>query len=280
MATKSGKVKTSEVQRKGKMHKNCKLCNLINEDPSLWKEVHTKVLDQGLAKAKVCRWLNSKLEMLNIDREKADKLSDFSAENFSRHFTNHLPSHFQAEIELRHKALGTTRESDVTDFPAESIALFESFVETHVEEQSDFSSITKMIDTLETHMVVYNTYLVEKSALHKNQVGKRPILLSELNEFRSMVEALTDLKLKVAKIRNSSAISGAAVRRAVSISVELFINHLVMALSEAELSLKEGIPGSTLPTEVIEKARNQIATNIKTTLPEILEKIFTEYGIK
>jgi len=280
MSTDKKKATAKNVIRKGILHKNCKLCALIEIDAGLWQETHDKILVDNIARSKVCRWLNSKIDLMNIDLPDGEKLASYNDENFARHFHNHIPTHLAVKRILADKALGKERDNETGGFSPVSKALFDNYVEESIEEQSDFSSITKMIATLETHMVAYNTYLVEKTALNKNQIGKRPIPLSELNEFRSMVEALTDLKLKVAKIRNSSAISGAAVRRAVSISVELFINHLVMALSEAELSLKEGLPGSTLPTEVIEKARNQIATNIKTTLPEILEKIFTEYGIK
>ncbi len=77
-------------------------------------------------------------------------------------------------------------------------------MDSNVEEQSDYSSITKMIQTLEVHMVAYNTYLTEKSAMQKGQLGKRPIVLSELSEYRNLVESLTDLKLKVAKTKNLS----------------------------------------------------------------------------
>ena len=280
MSTKSGKVSTSEVARKGTLHKNCKLCSLLNDYPELWKETHKKVLEDGLPRAKVCRWLNSKLEIINIDLADVDKIVDFSGENFSRHFHNHIPNYEQTKIILRDKALGRTRDSDITDFPVASVAVFEEFVETYAEEQSDYSSITKMISTLEDHMVAYNTYLVEKSAVTRAQVGKRPIHLSELSEFKSLVESLTDLKLKVAKIRNSSAVSGAAVRRAMKLSVELFLNHMVLATDEAEQSLKEVLPDSTLPTEVIDKARHRMANNIKTSLPGVIEKIYSEYGIK
>ena len=274
------KALVKDVARKCVMHKNCKICNLIKEYPQLWKDIHKMVLEDGLARAKVCRWLNSKVEIINVDRTSDEKLAPFSGENFRRHFKLHIPTYERVKAELRDKALGKERESDTTDFPATSMAVYDTFVEECAHEQSDYSSITKMIANLEMHMNLYNTYLTEKSAMQKGQLGKRPIALSELNEFKSLVESLTDLKLKVAKIRNSTAVSGAAVRRAVSISVELFLNHLVTSLAEAEQSLIEVIPDSSLPHEVIDKAMNRIATSVKTSLPEILEKIFTEYGIK
>jgi len=274
------RVGVADVKRKGTMHKNCKLCKLINIDPKLWQETHRKVLDEGLPRAKVCRWLNSKLEMLNIDLPDDQKLSEMSNQNFSRHFSSHIPTYQQTKVTLRDKALGRERESDITDFKPEAVVVYEAFVDEYLEEQSDHSSIVKMVKTLETHMVAYNTYLLEKSAMAKSQIGKRPVALSELNEFKSLVESLTDLKLKVAKIRNSTAVSGAAVRRAVHISVELFIDHLVLATAEAEQSFKEVMPDSNLPKEVISKARDKIANNVKASLPEIMEKIFSEYGIK
>ena len=272
-------VLAKDVKRKGQLRKGCKLCDLVEVDSALWVEVHRKVLEEGLARSKVCKWLNSKLEILNIDLPDDSKVKNFNDENFARHFHNHIPEYERVKILLRDKALGKDRDNS-NGFSAESISVVETFMEEHLEDYSDYTSINRMISTLEEHLVSYNNYLIQKTRTNSDTPGRKPIILSELTEYKGLVESLTDLKLKVAKIRTSSVVSGAAVRRAISLSVKLFLDHVTVSTEEAKQALNEGMPGSNLPEEVINKVRHHVANSVKSSLPDIVETIFKEFGIK
>ena len=270
-------VLAKDVKRKGKLNKQCKICGLVEVNAQLWTDIHKKVLEDGMARAAVCRWANTQLDLINLDLPPEEKLKSFNGENFARHFHNHIPEYEKMKRVLRDKALGKERDLGA-GFSDQSIAVVETFIEDHLEEYTDYTSITKMIETLEVHLVAYNNYLMDKSKIVKK--GNRPLPLSELSEYKGLVESLADLKLKLAKIRNSSVVSGSAVRRTVTLCTESFINQLVMATEEAQRTLQDSFPESNLPSEVVEKARHRIANSIKGSLPELMDKVFKEFNIK
>lgn len=270
-------VLAKDVKRKGKLNKQCKICALVESHPDLWTEVHKKVLEEGVPRSKTCRWLNSQLELVNLDLSPEKQIKKFNDENFARHFHNHIPEYEKMKRVLRDKALGKERELG-TGFSDESIAVVESFIEDHLEEYTDYTSITSMIETLEDHLISYNTYLVNKRKNSKE--GNKPFVLSELSDYKSLVESLADLKLKLSKIRNSSIVSGAAVRRTVTLCVDLFMNFLVLSNEEARIALNEGFPDSSLPNEVLNKSQNRIANSVRGALPDLMDKVFKEFKIQ
>ena len=84
-----------------KLAAQCKLCKLLQTHPELWTEVHEQVLVQGMSKSQVVRWLNSRIEILNVDLEDEEKLPTFSDQNFSKHFSQHITDFDKMSLNLK-----------------------------------------------------------------------------------------------------------------------------------------------------------------------------------
>ncbi|MCJ7691151.1 MAG: hypothetical protein MUO60_17810 [Clostridiaceae bacterium] len=262
----------------------CKVCQLLKSNPELYIEVHERVMNFDDPHMDVIRWLNSQAALHNaslpLDATEEDRMTaDFNGANFSVHFKKHIASAALAAKELRKKIIGRDIiESRGTAFNEEDKAVVEGFLYSMTEELTDYTDITRMIKTMETLL-----WRFESETLNPPLVPgktKRPVNLVHLVQFKDLVSNLADMKLKLAKLRNSSHVAGAAVKSALASSVDVFINNLIAAAQEAEESFKESIPNSTVGAEILEILRNKLAEGMRLSLKQIIAETFKEYHIK
>ena len=89
--------------KKVDLYYQCKICNLIKQDKSLWLDIHKKVLEEGISNSIVCKWLNTKVETLNISRKQKEKslIPIFNGANFTSHFKKHISDTDKMKLELK-----------------------------------------------------------------------------------------------------------------------------------------------------------------------------------
>jgi len=270
---------TEPKKRKIKWSHQCKICKLANsdKDQDLWIEVHDRILKDGYKKASVCRWLNSQIEVRNVDRDEDEKLSPFSEQNFSLHFKKHIDNYAHQKYLLKQKALSHDSKNDqALGLPDEGVTFVQEYLDNLDQDFTDYGALTKMIAGLEEKLWRYDEYIQERDQKNPN----RPPNITEIENFRKQVESLMDLKTKLSTLRKSSSVAGNAVKTAVQYSVGSFMEIMMEATQESLDVLTTELPGSSLPVEAIKLIRNKVAEAMKSLVPGVVSQVYKDYKIR
>jgi len=263
-----------------KLSNKCKVCKLLHTDPDLWEEIHNKVLRDSFPKKAVMNWLNSQVELRNLDRTEEDQLPLFSEQNFQAHFKKHGDTFVIQKVINQQKALSNgSRLSQGFGFNSAEKGFAKKYADNFANEKddlNDYLKLSKMITSLENQLWKYDTYLKDKDEQNQN---RRPNL-TEIESYQQQVNALMDLKTKLSKLKNSSTVAGLAVQAAIETSIKKFIELMMEASEESLVVLMDENPESSVPMEAIKFLRLKISENMKSSIPDILEKIKFEYNIK
>lgn len=252
----------------------CKVCRLVQTQPDLWTRVHDMILKEGMSQRSVMIWLNSQLEVINVGlaTNGEETIKAFNEQNFSKHFRNHIDSIHTVTSALKHRALGRQilGVNSPNTYSAEDLAVAEDYLQDQ-QELTDYTQLTKMIGTLEDYLWKHNEDLQKKDL----------VPLTQLSQFKDLIQSVADLKMRLSKIRNSSVVAGAAVRKAVATSVAAFLNQLVTSTQDAANSFQEAFPeGVNVSAELLNKLRDDVASGMKQVLEEIVEEVFHDFKIK
>lgn len=267
----------------GKIARSCKICSLLKTHPELYSAVHERVMEDDYAVSAVIRWLNSEVSFYNAqlpaDASPSDKLINFNSVNFNNHFTKHVTKASLIAKDIR-KTMANAGV-DISNVPSKmnvhDIAS-EDFLYNMTEELTDYTDITKMVNTMETLLWRYH----DETLVPNLKPGEKPrkLSISQIKEFENRLSALADMKIKLSRLRNSSFVAGSAVKRAVAMSVEMFMNSMLSITQEAAESFKEANPDSVVGDAIIDTMRNKMKEQIKFALKEIIDETFEEFHIK
>ena len=260
-----------------KLANQCKLCRLLHLNPDLWTEIHDKILKQGESQASVCRWANSKIETINaaFTDEKA-KLPELSVQNFSRHFKYHNNMELHKDLK-RQRFLLNNRNENQQGFSDEEVDYVKMYTEEYASNAlSEYEVMCTMVNTLERKLWEYDAQYKKKDLNSPN----RRININEIEGYQKQIESLFKLKLELAKFRNTSLVTGQAVRSAVENTVSQFVETMMIATEESLAILRTELIGSSVPEEVTKLVRNRIADEMKSSVPNIIEKILKDYNIR
>ena len=255
-----------------KLSAQCKLCQLLQSNPDLWTEVHEQVLVQGMTKSKVVRWLNSRVEILNVDLEDHEKLPKFSDQNFSRHFSQHITDIDIMSLKFKGVASGPGADA----FSDEAFETAAEFIQDYQEDITEYTYLSKMIDALDSRMDAYHKFMKKQD--HKFP-DKKPNLI-EMKDVMDMSKTLMDMKIKLSNLRNSSKVAGIAVESAVSHTVDVFLRKLLDVTEESQAFMIGELPGSSIPVDAIKMIRDRIRESMVENATAIVDQVRKEYNIK
>ena len=270
------KVLSASRPLKAKLKSNCKLCKLLRSNAKLWYEIHDLILEQNVSYHKVCDYVNGKLDIINMEMAEENKLTPLNPVNFSKHFRNHISESDKVSFALK-KGVEKTEISSKTDIGFSNITQnqADSYLKGKFEESvNDYQKIVTMIDSLEAFLWEY------ESDLKGRKDAGRNISRVEIKEYRENVQALMDMKTELSKFRNTSEVAGMAIRSAIELAITAFLDRLISATEETRGILETEMPGSSLPQQVVDLVRQRIGTAMKTSIPEIYEKIVKAYSIR
>ena len=251
----------------------CKLCKLLQTHPDLWTEIHEQVLVQGMSKAQVARWLNSRVKILNIDLEDSEKLPTFSDQNFSRHFSQHITEYDKMNLKLKGTAITAPGGNTFKD---EDFAVATEFLQDYQQDLTEYTYLSKMVDVLDTRISSYHKYMQKYDREHPDRKPN----LTELKDVMDMSKSLMDMKLKLATLRNSAKVAGFAVESAVSHTVDIFLEKLFSVTEESQAFMMAELPGSSIPVEGIKIIRENIRDGMVENATAIVNEVRREYNIK
>ena len=272
-----------ELPRLNKLVNNCKICSLRKTHPDFYIEVHNKIMEEDQSNNSTMRWMNSKVDFLNAqlsdDAPESDYLPHFNSANLSKHFSKHVTKAELIAKDLRHAMKKDLTNKDLTG-PQSALRkeTAETLIYEKTEELTDYTSITRYISMFEDMLYRYERETL--NPVEDSGKKRRPISIRQINDFNKLLSDLTDMKIKLTKLRNSSHVAGSAVQRAVSMSVEMFMNSLIAITQEAAESFKEANPDSSVGDAIIETLRNKMAESIKQSFKEIIDEVFEEFSIK
>jgi hypothetical protein len=269
----------SSLTPKPKLVGQCKLCKLLKVYPDLWEEAHRRVMRERETHASVCRWLNSKLELYNAGLPKDEVVIEkVNAINMCKHFSKHMSERDKMKLALQSKVLGNNA-NDLTgnvNFTENEKYVAETFLNSCATEVSDYTYVSRLVETLETRLNSYNDFIKKQEIAEPT---RRPNL-TEITNFQDAVVKLMGLKLDLSRLRNSSAVAGLALRSGLEYSTAAFIDKLISVTEEALVVLKAEMPTSSLADETITFIRGTVASAMKALVPELLKKVSKEYNIK
>jgi len=271
------------LPRMAKFVDSCKICSLMKTHPDFYLEVHNRIMEEDQSKNSVMNWMNSQVDYYNAQLPEdceEERLSKFNGVNLKNHFSKHVTKVDLLARDLRAVMRKDTGYTPPSETPRSALQkeTAEAFMYEMTEELADYTSITRYVKILEDML-----YRYEQETLNPpEQPGKkrRPISIRQINDFNKLLSDLTDMKLRLTKLRNSSHVAGSAVQRAVAMSVEMFTNSLVSITQEAAESFREANPDSTVGDAIIETLRMKMAESIKQSFKEIISEVFDEFSIK
>ncbi len=260
-----------------KLNSKCKVCKLLKTQAKLFHEIHERVLEDHISQAKVCQWTNIQLSFINASLPEGEEpYGELNATNFHTHFKNHIGATAKA-AQAMHKKIVGREVVEGGNYTPEEKSVVEGFLHEMSAELSDYLDFTKMIATLEESLWKYNEETL--TATYGNGKPKK-VNLNQLKTFMGMLDKLADMKIKLTNLRNQGPVAGNAVKRGVSLAVEVFITQLIAATDESMATFKEAYPEATIGDEIVETLRNKLGSEIKAALKEIIDTTFKEFHIR
>jgi len=258
-----------------KLTNQCKLCRMIHDYPELWARVHEMVLGENVSHTIAQRWLNKKIELLNLERSEEAQLKPFNGTNFSIHFNQHVTEELRVKHALNKMALGKDVYGS-TGFSSAEKAVAEAFLQKYSKDVSEYTAMATMIDTVERRLKTYNEFLDKKELEQKNNSPN----LASIAQYVELAEHLMKMRLDLSKMRNSSQVAGLAIEAATETAVKVFLDQLINITEEAKETLVTEMPGSNLPTEIVNSIRNRVGEGMKSSIPDIIKEIMKQFSIK
>jgi len=250
--------------------RKCKLCNLLKINQDLWVAVHNKIIEDGLSKSVVCKWLNGQVETLNTNLPKDKKLPTFNTQNFTYHFKKHISDSAKMKIELD-KALKNRRD---TSFSDAQIAMNESMSHKKISgEVDDLLFMVDMVKTLETLLVEHRDSLLKDRSAGKLAGGA---FSSKLETVFKLTTEVISQKQKLAQLKTADRVAGIAVSEAVTRVVRGMLETAADAAEKAKKLVDGGANGDDVSKSIIE----QFGSNTETLVYETVEIIKNDFGIK
>ena len=268
----------SSRPRELKLGNQCKVCSLLHTHPDLWTEAHDKVLKENFSQTSVCKWLNTRINVINSKIEKEeDKLRQFTIQNLNRHFSKHNDFELQQTLQRQRILSHNSRLSTQQGFSDDEVEHVREYGEELVSSQfQEYASLVKMVSTLESKLWKYDEQLGKKDEKNPN----RSVDLDEISGYQKQIESLMKLKMDLSKYRNSSAVTGAAIESSVQHTVSSFVEVMMEITEEAQGILQAELPGSSLPHEISKLIRNKIADTMKAVVPLIVDRVLKDFKIK
>jgi hypothetical protein len=261
---------------KAKLKSSCKLCKLLRTNQKLWNEIHDLVLEQNVSYHNIVRYVNGKLDIINMEMSEEDKLAPLNVVNFSTHFRNHISESDKMTFALRKNMQKTASTANT---PPSFSNIHQEAADSYLKDKfgesvTEYQKIVTMIDSLEAFLWDY-----EKDLKGRKEQG-RTINRVEIKEYRENVQALMDMKTELNKFRNTSEVAGMAIRSAIELAITAFLDRLIVSTEEAKSILETEMPGSSLPGQVVDLIRKRIGDTMKLAIPEIYEKVVKAYSIR
>jgi len=260
------------------LSERCKLCLLIEQDASLWTEVHRRVFVDKLKQASVCRWLNGRIEIKNQSLPHDVQMPMFQRENFYAHFNkrHHISSMEEVksacQVGFATIAGGGKRikiHRAVQKNLAERAALSD---EVH-----DFKRMRALINASERRLHAFDNQMAKKEIAEGED---HKVDLTEIATFQKLTSDLLRLKKEAIKVENSSRIAGEALKETVELLVDATLERVESVATEVQNQLVREMPGSRLPEQMSHLLRSRIGDAMKMSVPEVLTAIYNRYGIK
>jgi len=250
---------------KQKLQNKCKLCNLIHVDRELWTDVHTRILQDGAKRTHVCTWLNKRIDVLNANlKEGQSQVIKFNVSNFTTHFKKHVPSEKQMKAELRVAVQDAPRANDGFNPDEQALAsgVMGDAQDALTESYKDYpATIAKLEAVLLQDTVTRNEVVAAERRLR-------------------VLTTLIGIKRSLAEVQRTEQVGGSAVRHALVRVGEEVVGSMTKLAVELRDTLRQQLPGSSLPTEIESLITSRVVEVIKGAYPDILADVYKLYGIK
>lgn len=262
------------MRPKPKLQTQCKICRLIQVNRDLWTELHTKILKDAMKKSHVCKWLNSRVEVLNANLKPGQaETKMFNVANFSVHFKKHVPSIKLMKAELRAAIKEAPKAND--GFTSEDQEVAEEVMDAEAAALAEsYKGYPDMLAKMER--VIMRDLLTVDGITDSG--GKLRVGTAERN--MRLLQNLIGVKKGLAEVQRTEQVGGSAVRHALVRIGEEVVGAATKMATELRDTLKQQMPGSSLPVEIESMITSRIIETIKGVYPEILAEVYRDYGIK
>lgn len=264
-----------EIEERGPLIKyitlngRCKLCNMLRQDRQLFDETHRRLLILNQSQAVVAKWLNGRVEIKNLSRDKDDQIKTFSPQNFTRHLKKHINDRgrFVREIAIPPPPITHSTFTEVEQATADAAV---------TPEPNELDEFLELEDTVKVLLLSLKSH---KEGLKKSlDSGNKPSRVDVETTYK-MLGSVLESKQFIAKVRNSSQVAGAAVRRTIELLTTIFLDKLIEATNEQQSILSQQMEGS-LPAELNTMLRNRLGAAMKSAIFEVADEVTAEFRIK
>jgi hypothetical protein len=253
------------------LNNRCKICNLIKIDSNLFIEVHNKVLKEGLSHSAVCRWLNSRVDVLNADLSKPE-VTKFNDANFTVHFQKHISSLEAMQHEVTKHMSSQPAEPTAFDETQQAIAAGTT------DGQDSADRLSTFISTMEANLAFYNTTMEEK----RNSKKSHMVLgMKDISNYSKLVGEYIAARQNLVKFRSLEQTALSAVESAVA-AVVAGMAHIANDVADEtknllEVELKEQ---TSIPEQVSTSIRSKFSGDMRIMVKQVIDRVKKDHGLR
>jgi len=252
-----------------KLNNRCKICNLIKVDENLWVEVHNKVIEEKLPNSVVCKWLNSRVDVLNANLDTPLALK-FNNANFTNHFKNHISSLDEMKLELKKTTLKSKDETIAFDEKQKALA------GSPIPEKDSYQKISGFVDIMEENLIAYSDNIKERRSSGNNTISERQIM-----NYSKFVSDLLTAKQNLSKFRNSEQATMMAVSSAIEYIVQGLATKIVGIADDIKSTLEVELKEETsLPDQISKSIKARFSGEMRSLVDETINLVKKNYGLK
>lgn len=254
-----------------KLSSQCKICRLVEHDQKLWVELHKKVLEEGLPNSAVCKWLNSRVDVINAESD-GNPVTKFNNANFTNHFKNHVVGMEAVVLELRKWASSGSKE--VSTYSDDHKTLASSFENPS---KSEYDKISGMISMMEENLELYSQGIKDKRENNKNS----SITPREIENYSRFVSDLITAKQNLIKLRNTEQVTSMAIDSIIETMVGGIAKRAVELSNEIKnILISELGDRTSLPEQISKTIKSSFSGELRGLVKESKDIVKNKYGLK
>ena len=246
--------------------RRCKICNLANSHPELFKDLHLNVIEVGMSYNRALNILNDKIE------KEFPELSKFNAPNMSSHFNSHISIPEKVTHEVIHQA-GTP--PSLQEINPEVGGFIQDMVNRKIgNEVSDYLNLDSLRSQMLSKLELLDT-IIEKT----DPNGDKIVDLDAMGYYTSLIKEIRSCIVDLNKIRQSKQLMGMIIKSLIEKSSFSSVRQLSREYDQIKQDLLSVGVDPTIVTRIDQDLRIKLAEIISSAARDSVSEVIRYYKL-
>lgn len=257
---------SADVTRGINYQHRCKICNLANNNPSVFKELHQHVLESGMSYVRAMNMINDKIERESLP------ISKLNSQNMGVHFGTH--------VTLPDKVNSAIIKAQTNGVPLKDVApdmgyYVEDMVRRKVgNEVNDYLNLDSLRSGLMEKLEALDAITSQK-----NDDGKDYVNMDAMAQYvviaREIRNTITDLN----RIRSSKQLMTMIIKSLVEKNTFEIVREISREYEQIKRDMLEAGLDQSTATRIDQQLRMRLAQIVSTTARQAVEDVVKTYKL-